>query len=93
MLVWYSMMTLMAEALQAVDIRLRQIIAGEGTPAEVFLMVTEKMDAAAEARTIFLRGSCLAPGPETLPIVLYCLSTQPTDSCLGDWPRWRRENE
>jgi hypothetical protein len=42
-----------------VDIRLRQIIAGEGTPADVFLMVTEKMDAAAEARTIFLRsGDC-----------------------------------
>jgi hypothetical protein len=59
MLVWYSMMTLMADALQVVDIRLRQLIAGEGTPADVFLMVTEKMDAAAEARTIFLRsGDC-----------------------------------
>ena len=50
------MMTLMADALQMVDIRLRQLIAGEGTPTDVFLMVTEKMDAAAEARTIFLRS-------------------------------------
>ena len=59
MLVWYSMMTLMADALQVVDMRLRQMAAGKGTADEVFLMVAEKIDAAAEARTIFLRsGDC-----------------------------------
>jgi hypothetical protein len=57
MLVWYAMMTLMADALQVVDMRLRQIATGKGTAEEVFLMVAEKIDAAAEARTtIFLRG-------------------------------------
>jgi hypothetical protein len=59
MLVWYSMMTLMADALQVMDMRLRQIAAGNSTSDEVFLMVVEKIDAAAEARTIFLRsGDC-----------------------------------
>src|SRR6185295_11969261 len=59
MLVWYSMMTLMADALQLVDMRLCQMATGKGTADEVFLMVAEKIDAAAEARTIFLRsGDC-----------------------------------
>jgi hypothetical protein len=56
MLAWYSMLTLMADALQVIDMRLRQIAAGAGTADEIFLMVTEKLDAAAEARTIFIRG-------------------------------------
>jgi hypothetical protein len=55
MLAWYSMLTLMADALQVIDMRLRQIAAGTGT-ADKILMVTEKLDAAAEARTIFIRG-------------------------------------
>jgi hypothetical protein len=59
MLVWYTMITLMADALQVVDMRLRQITTGKGAADEVFLMVAEKIDAAAEARTIFLRsGDC-----------------------------------
>jgi len=59
MLVWYSMMTLMADALQVVDLRLRQMAAGKGTSDEVFLMVAETIDAAAGARTVFLRsGDC-----------------------------------
>jgi len=59
MLVWYSMMTLMADALQLVDMRLCQMATGKGTADEVFLMVAEKIDAGAEARTIFLRcGDC-----------------------------------
>jgi len=48
--------TLRADAVQVVDMRLRQIAAGNGTPQEMFLMVSEKIDAAAEARTIMLRG-------------------------------------
>jgi hypothetical protein len=56
MLFWYSALILVADALQVMDMRLRQIAAGNGTSEEMFLMVTEKLDAAAEARTIFVRG-------------------------------------
>jgi hypothetical protein len=56
MLVWFSMVTLIADAVQVVDMRLRQIATDNGTPEEMFLMVAEKIDAAAEARTIMLRG-------------------------------------
>jgi hypothetical protein len=56
MLIWLSMVTLMADAMQVIDLRVRQIAAGKGTPDEMFLMVTEKLDAATEARAIFLRG-------------------------------------
>jgi hypothetical protein len=56
MLIWYSALTLMVDALQVIDMRLRQIAAGAGTPDEMFLMMTEKLDAAAEAHFIFIRG-------------------------------------
>ncbi|PSO14033.1 hypothetical protein [Bradyrhizobium sp. MOS003] len=56
MLFWFSALALMADAFQVMEIRLRQIAAGNGTPDEMFLMVTEKLDAAAEARSIFVRG-------------------------------------
>ncbi|MCS3896037.1 hypothetical protein M2171_005170 [Bradyrhizobium japonicum USDA 38] len=56
MLAWYSLLILMADTLQVIDMRLRQIAAGTSTADEMFLMVTEKLDAAAEARTIFIRG-------------------------------------
>ncbi|MFK4522936.1 hypothetical protein ABIF90_000917 [Bradyrhizobium japonicum] len=56
MLLWYPALILMADALQVMDMRIRQIAAGNGTSEEMFLMVTEKLDAAAEARTIFVRG-------------------------------------
>src|SRR6478752_2840119 len=56
MLFWYSALLLMTDALQVMDMRLRQIAAGNGTSEEMFLMVAEKLDAAAEARTIFVRG-------------------------------------
>ena len=42
------MMTLSAEALQVVDMRLRQMAAGKGTADEVFLTAAEKIDAAAK---------------------------------------------
>ncbi|MCK1337703.1 hypothetical protein IVB38_17130 [Bradyrhizobium sp. 38] len=49
----------MVDALQVIDMRLRQLAAGNGTSDEMFLMVTEKLDAAAEAGTIFVRsGDC-----------------------------------
>ena len=56
MFFWYSALILMADALQVMDMRLRQLAAGNGTSDEMFLMVTEKLEAAAEARTIFIRG-------------------------------------
>ncbi|WP_247488374.1 hypothetical protein [Bradyrhizobium sp. 17] len=56
MFFWYSALILMADALQVMDMRLRQLAAGNGTSDETFLMVTEKLEAAPEARTIFIRG-------------------------------------
>ncbi|MGY4496974.1 hypothetical protein ACVWYH_000901 [Bradyrhizobium sp. GM24.11] len=38
------------------DMRLRQMAAGNGASDEMFLMVTEKLDAASEAGLIFIRG-------------------------------------
>jgi hypothetical protein len=46
----------MADAFQVMESRLRQIAAGNGTPDEMFLMVTEMLNAAAEARSSFIRG-------------------------------------
>ncbi|MCK1368017.1 hypothetical protein [Bradyrhizobium sp. 62] len=56
MIIWYSMLILVAAALQVVEGRLRRIAAGTGTTDEMFLMVTEKLDGAGEACTIFIRG-------------------------------------
>ena len=56
MLFWFSALTLMADALEVMDMRLRQMAAGNGTSDEMFLMVTEKLDAASEAGAIFIRG-------------------------------------
>ncbi|MGL9622434.1 hypothetical protein QRQ56_31120 [Bradyrhizobium sp. U531] len=55
MLLWFSALTLMADALEVMDMRLRQMAAGKGTSDEMFLMVTEKLDAATEAGSIFIR--------------------------------------
>ncbi|MDI3562516.1 hypothetical protein [Bradyrhizobium sp. Arg816] len=46
----------MADALEVMDLRLRQLAAGNGTSDEMFLMVTEKLDAASAAGTIFIHG-------------------------------------
>ena len=56
MLFWFSALTLMADALEVVDMRVRQIAAGSGTSDEMFLMVTEKLDAASAAGSIIIRG-------------------------------------
>jgi hypothetical protein len=52
---WLSTLTLTVEALQVIDLRLRLIAGGKGTSEEIFLMVNEKIDALAEARTIMIR--------------------------------------
>ena len=56
MLFWFSALTLMTDALEVMDMRLRQMAAGNGTSDEMFLMVTEKFDAASQAGAIFIRG-------------------------------------
>jgi hypothetical protein len=50
------LMTLMADAARVIEIRLRMIALGTSTPDEMFLMVSEKMSAMAEAKSIFVRG-------------------------------------
>jgi hypothetical protein len=56
MFFWLSTLTLTMEALQVIDLRLRLMAAGQGTSDEMFLMVNEKIEALAEARTILIRG-------------------------------------
>jgi hypothetical protein len=52
----FPLMTLMADAARVIEIRLRMIALGTSTPDEMFLMVSEKMSAMAEAKAIFARG-------------------------------------
>ena len=56
MLMFFPLMTLMADAAQVIEIRLRMIALGTSTPDEMFLMVSEKMRATEEAKAIFARG-------------------------------------
>ena len=56
MLFLYPMLTLMTDALNVIDMRVRLIAAGKSTSDEMFLMVNEKIDALEEARAIHMRG-------------------------------------
>ena len=56
MLFWFPAMMLGIDALHVVEMRLRMIAFGKSTPDEMFLMVTEKIGAMEEARTIVVRG-------------------------------------
>ena len=56
MLFLFPLMTLMADAGRVIEIRLRMMASGKSTADEMFLMVTEKIDALAEAKTIVIRG-------------------------------------
>ena len=49
----FSLMTLMADAARVIEIRLRMMALGTSTPAEMFLMVSEKME---EAKAIIARS-------------------------------------
>ena len=53
---WYPLLTLMADAVQLIEMRLRLIALGKGTSDEMFLMVSEKIEAFDEARAILIRG-------------------------------------
>lgn len=56
MLMFFPMMTLMADAARVIEIRLRMMALGKSTPSEIFLMVSEKMNAVEGARAIIARG-------------------------------------
>ena len=50
------LMTLMADAARVIEIRIRMMALGQGTPREMFLMMSEKMNAMEEANAIIARG-------------------------------------
>lgn len=56
MLSYFRLMMLMADAARVIEIRLRMMALGQSTPGEMFLMVSEKMNAMEEARAIIARG-------------------------------------
>jgi hypothetical protein len=56
MLFWYPVLTLMADAIRVIEMRLQLIALSKGMSDEMFLMVTEKIDAMAKARAIIMRG-------------------------------------
>jgi len=53
---WYPLLTLMADAVQIIEMRLRLIALGKSTSDEMFLMMSEKIEAFGEARSILIRG-------------------------------------
>jgi hypothetical protein len=56
MLFWFPVVMLGIDALHVAEMRLRMIASGKSTPDEMFLVVTEKIGAMEEARTIVVRG-------------------------------------
>lgn len=58
MLFAYPMLSLMMDALNVIDMRLRLIAAGKSTSEEMFLMVNEKVNALEEARHSDARRRC-----------------------------------
>jgi hypothetical protein len=56
MLLLFPLMTLMADAARVIEIRLRMMAFGQSTQAEIFLMVSEKVNAMEEAKAIIARG-------------------------------------
>jgi hypothetical protein len=56
MLFWYSAMTLALDAAKVMEMRLRMMALGQSSPAEMFLMVSEKFEAMDEAQKIMVRS-------------------------------------
>ena len=56
MLLFFPLITLMADAARVIEIRLKMMAFGQSTPTELFLMVSEKMNAMEEAQAIVARG-------------------------------------
>jgi hypothetical protein len=55
-LMFFPLMTLMADAARVIEIRIRMMALGQSTPSEMLLMVSEKMNAMEEAKAIIARG-------------------------------------
>jgi hypothetical protein len=55
-LMLFPLMTLMADAARVIEIRIRMMALGQSTPGEMFLMVSEKINAMEEAKAIIARG-------------------------------------
>jgi hypothetical protein len=60
MLMLFPLMTLMTDAARAIEIRVRMMALGQSTPAEMFLMVSEKMSAMEDAQAVIARGGNLS---------------------------------
>jgi hypothetical protein len=56
MLFWYSAVMLTLEAARVINMRLQLMGRGEANSDELFLMITEKLDAMEDAKAIVLRG-------------------------------------
>ena len=56
MLSLFPIITLMTDAARVIEIRLRMMALGKSTTEEMFLMVTEKIQAMEQAKTIIIRG-------------------------------------
>lgn len=56
MLFLFPMMTLMADAMRVMEMRLQAMALGRSPTDEMFLMVTEKVDALEQAKRIIIRG-------------------------------------
>jgi hypothetical protein len=55
-LMFFPLMTLMADAARVIEIRIRMMALGQSTPSEMLLMVSEKVNAMEEAKAIIARG-------------------------------------
>jgi len=53
---FFPLMTLMADAARVIEIRVMMMAFGQGTPGEMLLMVSEKMNALEQAQAIIVRG-------------------------------------
>ena len=56
MLMFFPLTTLMADAARVIEIRVMMMAFGQGTPGEMLLMVSEKMNALEQAQAIIVRG-------------------------------------
>jgi hypothetical protein len=57
MLLWFSAMTLALDVAKVMEMRIRMTALGhQSTPSEMFLMVTEKLEATEDAKTIIIKG-------------------------------------
>ena len=56
MFFWHSAMMLALDAAIVMEMRLRMIASGRGTPAEMLLMFNEKLDAMGAAQRVIVGG-------------------------------------